>query len=134
MTDNMSPEQRSRTMSRIRARDTRAEKRLRSELFRRGLRYRVNVRALLGCPDIVFSTRQVAVFVDGDFWHGWRFSRWSEKLAPYWKDKIAGNMRRDKRVRSTLRRDGWTVIRVWEHEIKSSLVRVADRIELLVQS
>ena len=134
MTDNMSPEQRSRTMSRIRARDTRAEKRLRSELFRRGLRYRVNVRALLGCPDIVFSTRQVAVFVDGDYWHGWRFSRRSEKLAPYWKDKIAGNMRRDKRVRSTLRRDGWTVIRVWEHEIKSSLVRVADRIELLVQS
>lgn len=67
--------------------------------------------------------------VDGDFWHGWKFDQWSEKLAPYWRDKIAGNRARDRRHMARLRREGWTVLRVWEHDVKKHFERCIERIE-----
>ena len=128
MTDNMSVAQRSRTMSRIRSRDTRPELIVRRLLHARGLRYRKHVPGLPGRPDVVFATARVAVFVDGDFWHGWRFPDWKEKLAPYWRAKVERNMRRDATSCRQLRADGWTVIRLWEHEIEARPVACADRI------
>lgn len=129
MVDNMTPEQRRATMSKIRGRDTKLELLVRRELHHRGHRYRVNATWLVGKPDIVFTRIKLAIFVDGDFWHGWRFHEWEMKLAPYWKEKIAGNRARDLRHTAQLRVEGWSVMRVWEHEVKSDLPRCIARIE-----
>src|SRR5947207_8625156 len=92
----MTPEQRSRTMSRIRKTDTKPELTIRRLAFARGLRYRKYSARLPGKPDLVFASARVVVFVDGDFWHGWRFEEWESKLSsPYWKEKIRRNRERD---------------------------------------
>ena len=132
MTDVMSPEARSRLMSRIRGKDTGPERRLRSVLHARGLRFRKHVRELPGTPDIVFTRARVVVFVDGDFWHGWRFPLWEHKLSPFWAEKIRRNRQRDRRNFAKLRRMGWKVIRVWEHQIEKDVDSVADRIQRIV--
>ena len=88
--DNLTPEQRSRTMSLIRSKDTQPELTIRRLLHARGLRFRKHAAWLPGQPDIVFVSAKVTVFVDGDYWHGWRFPLWSGKLTAYWKHKIEG--------------------------------------------
>jgi DNA mismatch endonuclease (patch repair protein) len=112
-----------------RKRDTRPELALRSELHRRGLRYRVDVRPAAGLrcrADIVFGRKRVAVFVDGCFWHDCPEHGTSPRTnAPYWSAKIARNVERDRFNETELSAAGWTVIRVWEHE---SPVDAADRI------
>jgi DNA mismatch endonuclease (patch repair protein) len=75
----------------------------------------------------------VAVFVDGDYWHGWRFPAWRDKLAAYWKQKIETNRRRDRRNFRRLRRSGWRVIRLWEHEVERDAERCVDRIESAIR-
>lgn len=132
MVDNMTPEQRRLTMSRIKGRDTKLELVVRKELHKRGYRFRVNAGWLPGKPDIAFTRIKLAVFVDGDFWHGWKFDQWSEKLAPYWRDKIGGNIARGRRHIARLRRDGWSVMRIWEHDIKKDLERCIERIEVKI--
>lgn len=75
---------------------------------------------LPGRPDFVFRSKHVAIFVDGCFWHGCpRCYRLPEDNRPYWKAKVDGNRRRDQRVRRQLRQGGWTVVRVWEHMLKT---------------
>ncbi|MGA4814642.1 hypothetical protein ACPA9J_01210 [Pseudomonas aeruginosa] len=69
-------------MSKIRSRDTKVELAIRKELHKRGYRFRVNVTWLAGKPDVVFTRIRLAIFIDGDFWHGWSFNQWSHKLAP----------------------------------------------------
>jgi DNA mismatch endonuclease (patch repair protein) len=128
MADNLTPEQRSRTMSRIRSTNTQVELTIRRMLHQRGLRYRLHVGSLPGKPDIVFPKAKVVVFVDGDFWHGWRFAQWEHKLQPYWRDKIAGNRRRDRLNFQRLRRQGWTVIRLWEHDVKRDAQACVERV------
>lgn len=104
-------------MSRIKGRDTGLEKRIRSELHRRGLRFRTHIKDLPGKPDIVFRGARVVVFVDGDFWHGYRFPTWEHKVSNFWKEKISKNRERDTKIRRKLRAMGWTVIRLWRHEV-----------------
>jgi DNA mismatch endonuclease, patch repair protein len=103
-------------------RDTRCEIVLRSALWRRGFRYRINVKSLPGRPDIVFPRRQVAIFCDGDFWHGRQLHRRLEKLsaghnAEYWVAKIRRNVARDRERTTELERAGWLVLRFWETDI-----------------
>jgi DNA mismatch endonuclease (patch repair protein) len=129
MADNMTPEQRRMTMSRIRGRNTKVELVVRKELHRRGYRFRVNAAWLVGKPDIVFTRFRLAIFVDGDFWHGWKFDQWSQKLAPYWREKISGNITRDLRNSALLRREGWTVMHLWEHDVNKNMERCIQRIE-----
>jgi DNA mismatch endonuclease, patch repair protein len=130
MADNMTPEQRSRTMSRIRKTDTKPELIIRRLSFSRGLRYRKYSAHLPGKPDLVFASPKVVVFIDGDFWHGWQFDEWEQKLSSkYWRDKIAGNRKRDNEHNSRLRQDGWTVLRIWEHEVEEDAEACVDRIE-----
>jgi len=118
MPDNLTPEQRRYCMSRIKGKDTGLERRVRSALHKRGLRFRKHVKELPGKPDIVFSKARVAVFLDGDFWHGYRFPLWEDKVSDFWKKKISGNRARDKKNHRELTRMGWKVIRLWKHEIK----------------
>ncbi|GCD99324.1 very short patch repair endonuclease [Embleya hyalina] len=109
-----------RSMTGNRGRDTKPELRLRSALHRRGLRYRVSVRPeeqLRRTADVVFVRSQVAVFVDGCYWHGCpEHHRPSSKNTAFWRQKIDGNRIRDAETTSALEAAGWTVVRVWEHE------------------
>lgn len=86
--DNLTRKQRSYWMSRVRSRDTKLEKTVRSALHRRGYRFRKHVRDLHGTPDVVFTRWKVVVFIDGDFWNGYRFDEWRGKLSDFWQDKI----------------------------------------------
>ncbi len=115
-------------MSRVKGKDTGPEKLVRSELHRRGLRFRKHPKHLPGKPDIVFPSHRVAVFVDGDFWHGYRFPQWRDQLSPFWEAKIGKTRVRDQRNFRKLRRSGWRVIRVWQHEVERDSVAVIDRI------
>lgn len=133
MPDFMSREKRSYVMSCIRSKNTRPEKMLRSLLHRSGLRFRIHDNTLPGKPDILFKTARVVIFVDGDFWHGWRFPQWENKLPPYWKKKIRSNRRRDRRNHAKLRRLGWEVIRVWEHQLLKRPDQVVARIQAAVR-
>src|SRR5262249_8030399 len=92
-----------------------------------------NVSALPGCPDIAFEREKIAVFVDGDFWHGRNFANRVERLSKghnseYWIQKIRSNMARDRRVSRRLRSFGWRLLRVWEGTINSDVQRVIVRI------
>ena len=133
MPDRLTPDQRSRVMARVRNKDTGIEIAVRRALHAVGLRFRKHARWLPGTPDIVFPRQKVTVFVDGDFWHGWQFPKWRHKLTPRWAQKIDGNRRRDRRNFARLRRQGWLVLRVWEHDVLSDLEGVADRIEKAVR-
>lgn len=116
-------------MQRMPDRNTKPEVRLRKELFRRGLRFRVNVKELPGSPDIVFPRARIAVFVDGCYWHGCPV----HKRAPvnnrdWWVAKIARNQERDLRNRQDLESEGWWVLRYWEHD---DVDDAADEVEWL---
>lgn len=104
-------------MSRIGGKDTKPELAVRSELHKRGLRFRKHVKHLPGKPDIVFPKAKLAVFIDGDFWHGFRFPAWEHTVSDFWKTKIGKTRERDQRNFRRLRANGWRVIRLWQHQI-----------------
>lgn len=118
MPDNLTPEQRSYCMSRIKGKDTGLETWVRSELHKRGFRFRKHVKDLPGKPDVVFTKAKVAVFIDGDFWHGYRFPTWEHKVSDFWKKKISKSRERDTKSHRKLRDMGWTVIRLWQHDLE----------------
>ena len=134
MPDNLTPEQRRYCMSRVKGKDTGLEVRVRSALHKSGLRFRKHVKELPGKPDIVFSKARVAVFVDGDFWHGYRFPFWEDNVSDFWKEKISKTRERDIKNHRKLREMGWTVIRLWQHEIKKNFELCVDRITFAVTS
>jgi len=106
-------------MQRQRRRDTVPELALRSLLHRRGFRYRVDapLPGLRRRADLLFPGARVAVFVDGCFWHGCPdHGTWPRQNAPWWREKIESNQRRDRDTDERLRANGWVVLRVWEHE------------------
>ncbi len=122
MTDVLTKKQRSYCMSQIRAKDTQPEIIFRKAISGSGIRgYRLNYR-LIGKPDIVFPKKKIAIFIDGCFWH--KCPKCFPELSTrkkYWVKKIQSNMDRDKRINKELRRMGWRIIRVWEHETKNNL-------------
>lgn len=134
MSDNLSPEQRSYCMSRVKGKDTGLEVRVRSEIHRRGLRFRKHVKDLPGKPDIVFPRAKVAVFLDGDFWHGYRFASWESKVSGFWRAKISKTRARDTRNRRKLRERGWTVIRLWQHHFEREFEKSVERIVSAVRT
>lgn len=122
-------EGRSRNMRANRRSDTKPEVALRSALHRLGFRYRKDFRLDLGTvkvrPDIVFTARKVAVFVDGCFWHVCpEHGREPTTNEWYWTPKLRRNMERDRRVNEALVTAGWRVVRLWEHETLKSAVEV----------
>jgi DNA mismatch endonuclease, patch repair protein len=130
--DIMSPAKRSALMARIKGKNTGPEQLVGRALARIKLGFEKHPADLPGRPDIVFRSVEVAVFIDGDFWHGWRFPLWRKKLSRKWRDKIAGNRARDQRNFRKLRRQGWKVIRIWEHQLEQDLPRCIERIETAV--
>lgn len=131
--DIMTAAKRSALMARVRRADTAPELAVGRALTRLRLRYRKHVVGLPGKPDIVFPRRKVAIFVDGDFWHGWRFPLWKDRMSEFWQIKIAANRTRDQRNMRRLRNAGWKVLRLWEHQIESDLDRCILRILHLLE-
>jgi DNA mismatch endonuclease (patch repair protein) len=106
-------------MGRVKAKNSLAERSLRSALHAEGLRYRLHQRIEGVTVDIVFPRRRVGVFVDGCFWHGCPLhATFPQANADYWLPKLAENKERDRRQTERLRAAGWTVIRVWEHDCR----------------
>jgi DNA mismatch endonuclease (patch repair protein) len=121
--DTVSPEVRSRVMSKVLScRNRSTEWRVRAALIRGGLKgWKLNPCYIRGKPDFAFPIERVAVFVDGCFWHGCpRCKRVPSSNVAYWRSKIERNRFRDRAASRELRRDGWQVIRVWEHQLKST--------------
>ena len=134
MADNLTPAQRSYCMSQVKGRDTGLERTVMDALRRRQLRFRTYVADLPGRPDVVFRSDRIAVFIDGDFWHGYRFPAWRRTVSAFWREKIAKNRARDRRNFAKLRRAGWTVIRVWQHDVRKRLDECIVRIVAAVEA
>lgn len=123
-------------MTRVRSKNTSPEVALRRALWTLGLRYRKHYKALSGSPDIVFVRAKVAVFCDGDFWHG---RNWEERKhtipsnRDYWVPKIERNMLRDERVTHELAEAGWLVLRFWETNIRRDLMGCAQTVHEAVK-
>lgn len=117
MPDIMTKEKRSLLMSKIRGKNTKPELVLRKTLIRYGLRgYRLHTN-LPGKPDIVFSKKKLAIFCDGEFWHGHQFHEWKRTLTLFWLQKITANIKRDRKNDRLLESEGWTVLRFWGRAI-----------------
>ena len=127
---------RSYNMAMIKSKNTKPEILLRKELWRRGLRYRKNCKQIYGKPDLVFLIKQIAIFIDGEFWHGYNFEEIKNRLKSnkeFWLEKIERNMERDFEITQFLVEQGWAVLRFWDFEIKNDLSRCADKIEHTVK-
>ena len=128
----------SRTKSKNKSKNTKAELVLRSHVWRLGLRYRLHVPNLPGKPDLVFVSAKVVVFCDGDFWHGRNWRRLKSELRTrsnpdYWIPKIEANIRRDLLQTKWLSKIGWHVIRLWETDILKNPVAVAEEVRRVVK-
>jgi len=131
--DNLTPEQRRKNMRNIHSEGTRPEKLIAQELRRKKIYFSKNVKAILGKPDLVFRRKHVVVFIDSDFWHGHKKRCVMPKSnCEYWEQKIARNKQRDKIVTRTLKKEGWTVIRLWEKDIKRDLANSVSKITGLI--
>jgi DNA mismatch endonuclease (patch repair protein) len=124
-------------MSSVRAKDGKAEIRLRKELHARGYRYRLHSKKLMGKPDIVFSRKKIVIFVDGDFWHGRALIEEGvqglkkglrTERADWWITKIKKTVQRDTYVTSELETAGWRVVRVWESDVLTDIGSALSRI------
>ncbi len=136
VTDILTPEQRSRVMSRIRSRDTVPEMAVRRLVHSMGYRYRLHRLDLPGTPDLVFGPRRKVIFVHGCFWHlheGCPQARMPKSRLDFWGPKLAGNRLRDQRNRNELERLGWDVMVIWECEVKQP-ESLPSRIQAFLES
>lgn len=138
MADTMTEHQRHECMSHIRSKDTTPEVAVRSELFRRGFRFRKNVRTLPGTPDIVLPRYRTVIFINGCFWHGHkgcRIYRLPKTNVQFWTDKIERNRNRDLLNIQRLESLEWNVITIWECQLaKSALTATMDTFENEIRS
>ena len=130
MADIFSKEKRSEIMSRIRPEGTKPETLVFRELRKRGIYFQRHYKGIAGSPDVALPRKKLAVFIDGDFWHGYRFGSYRDRLPKdYWLGKIEANIRRDRRHKRILYKNGWKVLRVWEHQLKKrTLDKTIDNI------
>jgi DNA mismatch endonuclease (patch repair protein) len=133
--DVLTPEQRHKCMSHIRSSDTSVEVLLRKALWHEGIRYRKNVKTLPGKPDIAITKYKIAIFCDGELWHGKDWENKKQKIKTnrdYWIPKIERNMARDIENEKKLENMGWTVIRFWGKEIKKYLMECVNEIKVTI--
>lgn len=132
--DNLTVQQRRKNMQHIRSKDTEIERILRNALWHKGLRYRKNYDVLPGKPDIVLTKFKIAIFCDGEFFHGkdWEMLKsrlLKSKNSKYWIDKISRNIERDDEINKKLLFQGWTVIRFWGKDIKRNVEECVKVVE-----
>ena len=135
MADRLNTQQRHRCMSRIHGKNTKPEILVRKGLHARGFRFRLHNKKLPGCPDIVLPKYGVAIMVNGCFWHGHKGCRYATKPksnVEFWETKIARNRYRDEVTTAHLEALGWTVITVWECELRTNY-QLDDRLNTLAE-
>ncbi len=127
--------QRSKTMSKIRGKNSLPELLLRKALWAQHIRFRIHKKDLPGRPDLVMDKYKLAIFVDGDFWHGYNWQQRKPKTnTTFWVAKIERNQQRDQFVNEQLQAMGFTVMRFWEHEVKQNLKACVNQVLLYVEA
>jgi len=135
MADVFTKEKRSLIMSRIRSKETGIEKTVFSFLQRKKIYFKKHYSKVPGKPDIALPSKKKAVFINGDFWHGYRFKVWKKRIPRvYWRAKIAGNIARDKKHIRKLKKAGWKVLNVWGHEVIETPIESCLRIIKFLRS
>lgn len=128
----------SRRMAKVRQKGTDAEIALRRELYRRGLRYRVDYEVMKKprrVADVAFPGLKIAIFVDGCFWHGCpEHASWPKQNAEFWRQKIEANRLRDADTNSRLLDIGWTALRFWEHESQAKATETVAQMVAMVKA
>lgn len=130
--DHLTPSQRRRCMQANKSKDTSIELMLGRAMWHRGLRYRKHAKGVPGHPDFCFVGKRVAVFCDGEFWHGKDWEQAKQRLKSnreFWIAKIERNQARDREHTEALERAGWTVLRFWESDIRKHLDDCVGRVE-----
>lgn len=110
--DKISKERRSYNMSRVRSKNTRPEIILFKLLRKSGIKFKKHYK-VTGRPDAAIPEKKIAVFIDGEFWHGKNFTEWKDDVSEFWKNKIGGNIKRDRKNCRILKKDGWKIVRLW---------------------
>lgn len=120
MADTVSKKKRSEIMSKIKSKDTKIEIKFRKAIWKAGFRYRKNPKGYFGKPDLVLKKYKTVIFIDSCFWHGCKkHCRLPSTKQKYWIPKIERNKQRDKQVNRHYKKEGWKVLRVWEHQLKN---------------
>ena len=134
MTDVHTKEQRSYNMSQIKSKDTKPEVALKKAIVKSGINPSFNNNKITGKPDIVFIRKKIAIFIDGCFWHKcptcFRLPKTNRK---FWRKKINSNVKRDRKINRTLKKQGWKILRIWEHEIKK-ISEINRKVKLITKS
>jgi len=133
MTDIFTKEKRSWIMSRIRGTNTKIDLKMKKMLAGTKCKYEMYPK-MFGNPDFVITRKKIAIFCDGDFWHGYRYYEKKRLSKKFWRDKIERNMRRDIVVSRKLRYEGWSVLRCWEHDINRNPEKCMRKITRKIQS
>lgn len=127
--------QRSKIMSKIRGKNSVPELLLRRALWAKNIRFRIHRKDLPGRPDIVIEKYKLAIFVDGDFWHGYEWEKRKPKTNEgFWIPKIERNIQKDKWVNNNLEEIGFTVMRFWEHDVRRNLHTCVNQVMLFVEA
>lgn len=120
MADRLTVAQRSALMARIKGTHTKPERMVFAWLRKCGIHFQRHYRRAPGSPDAARPKDKKALFIEGDFWHGWGYRARKDRMPEFWRNKIERNMRRDRKNHRALRRDGWELLRIWEHDLKGS--------------
>lgn len=117
--DIFSKKKRSQIMAAVKGKNTLLEKEVFAFLRMKGVKFEKHCPDILGKPDIVIRKKKKVLFIDSDFWHGWQYPKWKIKLTSnFWIKKIDANRKRDKKVNRLLKKRGWRILRIWEHQIE----------------
>ena len=135
--DKLTPEQRKKCMRANKSKGTKPELALAKAMWALGLRYRKNSGSIFGKPDFSFKKYKVAVFVDGEFWHG---KDWEQRKAEikgnreFWIAKIERNIRRDMEVTGRLKAEGWAVLRFWSNDVVKDTTSCAEKVKEIIRA
>jgi len=128
-------EERSRLMSKIRSNNTKPEVLFRKKLWGNGIRFSRKASNMPEKPDITLNKYKIAIFIDGEFWHGYRWEEKKKKLKAnrgYWIPKIEKNILRDQQNNRKLKKTGWKVVRFWEHQINKDTGKCLQKIKKIM--
>ena len=133
--DVFTKKKRSEIMSKIRSKNTKAELLVFRELRKRKINFQKHYKKISGSPDVALPRKKIAIFIDGDFWHGRNFKRNKNRLPKkYWRKKIETNVARDRKNKAKLKKQGWKVLRVWEKQIIKSKQQALEKIIYFLQN
>ena len=115
-------------MSRIRGTNTKIDLKMKKILSQQHYKFQMYPK-MFGNPDFIIRRKRIAIFCDGDFWHGYNYDSKKKPAKKFWRNKIEENMRRDKKISRKLRSDGWAVLRFWEHDIEKKPEKCTRKIK-----